>query len=49
MEDSDIIGHDMTTALRSEIAALQYKKDKLTSEVRITTEDFMFCLYLLNE
>jgi len=27
--------HDVATALRSDIAALQYKRDRLLSEVRI--------------
>lgn len=29
------MSHDVTTSLRSDIAALQYKRDRLLSEVRI--------------
>lgn len=35
MADEEMTGHDMTTTLRSELAALQYKRDRLLSEVSL--------------
>jgi hypothetical protein len=34
-EEAEEMPHDVATALRSDIAALQYKRDRLLSEVRI--------------
>jgi hypothetical protein len=34
-EEAGEMPHDVATALRSDIAALQYKRDRLLSEVRI--------------
>lgn len=35
-EEAGEMPHDVATALRSDIAALQYKRDRLLSEVRYT-------------
>ncbi|KAG8286373.1 hypothetical protein J6590_061593 [Homalodisca vitripennis] len=34
MAEDEMTGHDMTTTLRSELAALQYKRDRLLSELQ---------------
>lgn len=42
------VSNDVVTALRSDLAGLQYKRDKLISEVRLTNTCIIyFCLYLL--
>lgn len=37
-ESDDAMTHDVTTTLRSELAALEYKRDRLMSEV---SEEFL--------
>lgn len=36
------VGHDAVTALRSDLAALQYKRDKLISEVSLFRNSLIY-------
>lgn len=41
MSNEDIRIHDVTTSLRSELAALQYKRDRLLSEVNLRNFEYL--------